>query len=221
MNLKKTKVLSNLNHPFYIDHTQLEIVEEYVYLGHKIKLGRQNQTADLNRRTGLAWAAFSKMKHILKNKDVPLCLKKKVFNACILPVFTYGIETCTLSKASASKLAVTQRAMERAMLGISLRDRVRNDEIRRKTKVDDVIKRALTLKWRWAGHVARGDENKWTKRLLCWRPRSSTRSAGRPQMRWRDDIVGFAGVTWMRSAQDRQEWRVKEEAYIQQWMAKG
>jgi hypothetical protein len=36
------------------------------------------------------------------------------------------------------KLNVTQRAMERAMLGVSLRDRIRNDEIRERTKVTDI-----------------------------------------------------------------------------------
>ena len=35
-------------------------------------------------------------------------------------------------------LKVTQRAMERAMLGVSLHDRIRNEEIRRKTKVIDI-----------------------------------------------------------------------------------
>ena len=148
-------------------------------------------------------------------------MKRKVFDACILPVFTYGAETMTLTKASVNKLSVTQRAMERAMLGISLRDRVRNQVIRARSKVKDVAEVVLALKWRWVGHVARDDEDKWTKRLLCWRPRTSSRNAGRPQLRWRDDLVRFAGPTWMRNAQNRTEWRGREEAYIQHWMATG
>ncbi|XP_048522724.1 uncharacterized protein LOC125504564 [Dendroctonus ponderosae] len=45
--------------------------------------------------------------------------------------------------------------MERSMLGISLRDKIRNTEIRRKTKVKDMIEHVAELKWQWAGHVAR------------------------------------------------------------------
>ncbi|CAH2245459.1 jg8713 [Pararge aegeria aegeria] len=45
--------------------------------------------------------------------------------------------------------------MERAMLGVSLRDKVRNDEIRRRTKVTDIAQRISKLKWQWAGHVCR------------------------------------------------------------------
>ncbi|KAI8425160.1 hypothetical protein MSG28_006989 [Choristoneura fumiferana] len=49
---------------------------------------------------------------------------------CVLPVMTYGSETWALTMGLMRKLKVTQRAMERAMLGVSLRDRIRNDDIR-------------------------------------------------------------------------------------------
>jgi len=38
-----------------------------------------------------------------------------------------------LTKASAKKLKVTQRKMERSMLGVSLGDHIRNEELRRRT----------------------------------------------------------------------------------------
>ena len=40
------------------------------------------------------------------------------------------------------------------MLGISLRDRRRNEDIRAETKVTDVIGKIAELKWNWAGHIA-------------------------------------------------------------------
>jgi hypothetical protein len=51
---------------------------------------------------------------------------------------TYGTETWPLTMGLIRRLNVTQRAMERAMLGVSLRDRIRNDENRKRTKVTDV-----------------------------------------------------------------------------------
>lgn len=57
-------------------------------------------------------------------------------------------ETLTLTKQSTNKLRVTQRAMERAMLGISRRDKVTNTIIRQRTKVTDIIKRITQAKWR-------------------------------------------------------------------------
>ena len=47
-----------------------------------------------------------------------------------------------------------ETALSRAMLGVSLRDRNRNEEIRRGTKVPDIIARRITkLKWQWTVHV--------------------------------------------------------------------
>jgi hypothetical protein len=101
------------------------------------------------------------------------------------------------------------------MLGISRRDRIRNDEIRARTGVDDVVTRILRLKWRWAGHVAR-DYVKWPKAVMQWRPRETKRSAGRAQIRWHDDVMTMVGKSWMRVA-----WKSLEEAYAQEWASKG
>lgn len=54
-------------------------------------------------------------RHILKS-DLPICLKRKLFNQRVLPVLTYGAETLTLSKKAVQKIKVAQHAMERVKL---------------------------------------------------------------------------------------------------------
>lgn len=44
--------------------------------------------------------------------------------------------------------------MERIILGISLRDRIQNNEIRTKTKITDIMQRMAIFKWQWMGHIA-------------------------------------------------------------------
>jgi hypothetical protein len=63
----------------------------------------------------------------------------------MLPVMTYGTETWPLTMCLIRRLHVTQRAMERAKLGVSLRNRIRNDEIRNRTKVTDIARRILAV----------------------------------------------------------------------------
>ncbi|CAH2226669.1 jg22139, partial [Pararge aegeria aegeria] len=58
-------------------------------------------------------------------------------------------------------LICSKRSMERAMLGVSLRDRIRNDEIRRRTKVTDTAQRISKLKWQLAGRVRRRTDGSW------------------------------------------------------------
>ncbi|CAH2235763.1 jg7621 [Pararge aegeria aegeria] len=67
--------------------------------------------------------AFGKLRDIFSSK-IPQCLKTKVFEQCVLPVMTYGTEIWPLTMGLIRRLRVTQRAMERAMLGVSLRDQI-------------------------------------------------------------------------------------------------
>ncbi|KAI8423169.1 hypothetical protein MSG28_014224 [Choristoneura fumiferana] len=113
------------------------------------------------------------------------------------------------------------RAMERGMLGVSLRDRIRNTEIRRRTKVTDIAGKICKLKWQWAGHIARRTDNRWGRKVLEWRPRTGRRSIGRPPTRWTDDIVRVAGNRRMQVASCRSLWRSKGEAFVQQWTSSG
>jgi hypothetical protein len=48
-----------------------------------------------------------------------MSLKTKVFDQCVLPVMRYGTETWSLTVGLIKRLKVTQRAMERAMLGVT------------------------------------------------------------------------------------------------------
>ena len=83
-----------------------------------------------------------------------------------------------------NRLRVAQRAMERSMLGVSLLDRIRNEEIRRRTNVTDIALRVSKLKWQWAGHIARRTDNRWGRKVLEWQPRAGRCSVGRPPTRW-------------------------------------
>jgi hypothetical protein len=79
---------------------------------------------------------------------------------------TYGAESWTLTARLVHKFKVAQRAMERAMLGVSLRDRIRNELMRQRTKVTNIAHHINTLKWQWAGHISCRTDYRWGKRVL-------------------------------------------------------
>ncbi|CAH2261012.1 jg10790 [Pararge aegeria aegeria] len=76
----------------------------------------------------------------------------------------------------------------RAMLGVSLSDRIRNVEIRRRTRITDIAQRVAKLMWQWAGHIVRRKDGRRDPKVLEWQPRTGKRSVGRPPTRWTDDI---------------------------------
>ncbi|CAH2235313.1 jg5883 [Pararge aegeria aegeria] len=47
------------------------------------------------------------------------------------------------------------------MLGVSLRDQIRNEEIRGRNTVTNIAQRVAKLKWQWAGHIARRTDGRW------------------------------------------------------------
>ena len=90
----------------------------------------------------------------------------------------------------------------------------------KRTKIINIIEYTLKQKWKWAGHIARLEDNRWTKRCTEWQPRRGKRSRGRPSRRWQDDITEKEGTTWIRKATDRRQWKTLMEGYILQWMDK-
>ena len=222
MNLSKTKTMSNAfisPQKITIGMDELEAVCSYTYLGQVITMNGSIME-EINNRVKLAWRAFGRNSAIFKS-GLPICLKRKVFDQCILPVLTYASETWTLTNRTVRKLQTTQRSMERCMLGFTRRDRKRNTWIREQTKVTDVICRVKKLKWNWVGHLARRNDDRWTTKVLYWIPRDKKRPRKRPQSRWRDEIVKFVGAEWRRSAENRAGWKHLGEAFILQWIDNG
>ena len=72
------------------------------------------------------------------------------------------------------------------------------------------------MKWSWAGHINRLNDDRWTSRVTAWRPYDKKRRQGRPAKRWRDDLDKYwIDTMWQRTAQDRVIWRRHAEAFAQ------
>ena len=72
---------------------------------------------------------------------------------------------------------------------------------------------------RWAGHVARMDEERGVYRILLGKP-EGRRPLGRPRFRWVDNNrmdlqeVGCGCIEWIGLAQDRDRWRTLVSAVM-------
>ena len=100
----KTKFMTNYesNCNIKIDNELIEEVEEYKYLGQVVDPS-QNMETEINARIRAAWSSFGKNKEIFTDKEIPLCLKRKLYNQCVLPTLTYGCETWAITKAIMKK----------------------------------------------------------------------------------------------------------------------
>ena len=134
INRTKTKLMINNNisaTPVKLE--EIELTTECIYLGQKISLQEPNQASEIKRRAQLGWVAFGKL-HTIMRSNLPMSMKKKAFNQCVLLTMTYACETWATTKRMDNKLRVTQRAMERLMAGVTKKDHIRKTELRRKPK---------------------------------------------------------------------------------------
>jgi len=101
----------------------------------------------------------------------------------------------------------------RGILGITWRDKVTNEEIRKRTGQTLLEKMIRDRRLRWLGHVTRMDEVRIPKQTLQWEVAGFKRRPGRPRINWRDTVnkdLQRVGLTWGEveaSAKDRQTWR--------------
>lgn len=212
INRDKTKIMTNRDKKLIsITSVPMEYVEEYVYLGHLISF-RSCTEKEIKRRIKVTWNKYWSMKEIFKG-DIPIKLKTKAMNICLMPCLTYACQTWPLTKMNLHKIKTCQRGIERSFLKIKLNNRIRSLDIRSKTKANDAVEQVLTLKWKWAGHIQRVRDKRWSQTVTNWSPIYKKRKRGRPQKRWSDDIVETAGAFWPRTAQDRERWQNLEEAF--------
>uniref|UniRef100_A0A7I4Z666 Reverse transcriptase n=1 Tax=Haemonchus contortus TaxID=6289 RepID=A0A7I4Z666_HAECO len=83
------------------------------------------------------------------------------------------------------------------MLGIFLFTQVQNrsSELRRRTKVRYAVEYAENSKIRWAGHVMRYSDDRWTN-VTDWIPRDVKRTLGRPPARYVKRTLGRPPARW-------------------------
>ncbi|CAI5441711.1 unnamed protein product [Caenorhabditis angaria] len=193
INESKTKSMRNrfaTSSPITIANTPIGNVEEYVYLGRQ--LNPPNEILpEIHRRRRAGWAAF---KSIEQATDSMTCqkTKAKLFDQTVLPALCYGAETWTLTKKNSEALRVSHAALERRLVGIKLSEQrergIHQEDIRRLSQVKDPLKHIRQQKLRWAGHIARRTDSRWTTTTLEWCPKDWKRPVGRPPMRWSDEL---------------------------------
>ena len=86
-----------------------------------------------------------------------------------------------------------------------------------KGKLVDWVQEQRRRKWRWAGHVARRRDGRWTRWMLGWQPVRGFRAPGRPVTRWEDSLVNFMrgrGQSWLELAEDREASGALEDDYV-------
>ena len=188
--------------------------KEFKYLGVKIKSTGGIQD-EITERINKYSRQFHLLYPILKERHIPIEIKRLIYTTVLIPTLTYGAETWTLTTKDVSRLVAAEMKPIRLILGKTIRDRIRNEELRGRLEVISLETRIEQAKLRWLGHVERMEEGRIPKMIFSWIP-NGRRLTGRPRKRWKDSIQEI--LTKFRMGrlnrleeegifQDRVEWR--------------
>ena len=148
------------------------------------------------------------MSGVILDKKMPLKLKLKIYKTIIRPVLLYGGETWALRKKEEQLLERTEMRMIRWMAGISLRERMESEDIRRMCGICNIKQKAREARLRYFGHVMRREEDDPTKKARNM-PVEGRRSVGRQRIRWMDVVKRDISEIGLEEDEvwDRGKWR--------------
>ena len=120
-----------------MQYVQLPQVTEFKYLGSTLQSDGGMRT-EITKRTQCGWNNWRKMSGVLCDKRIPPRVKGKIHKMIVQPAMLYGMETVPITRSHVKKLEVTEMKMCRWACGHTLRDHVRNENIKERPKVESI-----------------------------------------------------------------------------------
>src|SRR6201990_197648 len=217
LNKQKTEVMAVTRDRETIDiriqGEEIRQVISFVYLG--ITFEEQGQIErEMTRRIDKFTRNVGMLYPILRERAVPVKVKVTIYCSILRPILTYGSECWSLNTNQKAKVEAAEMKVLRLIRGVTRRDRVRSESIRRDLGVLPVLTVVERNQLRWYGHMKRMNEERLPRRLYDHVPLGS-RPVGRPRKRWRDAVSEavrrrgreLAEVEEQRMYEDRETWR--------------
>ena len=119
-------------------------------------------------------------KSIGSDRRLPARVKGKVYSSVVRPAMAYGLETVAVTKKQVEEIKVAEMKMLRFAMGVTGKDKIRNEYIRSTIKVERLGMKMRESRVRWYGHVMRRDQ-KYVGRKIMEMELPGKRRRGRPK----------------------------------------
>ena len=121
----------------------------------------------------------------------------------------YGLETVAVTKKQVEEMEVAEMKMLRFAMGVTRKDKIRNEYIRSTIKVERLGMKMREGRLRWYGHVMRRDQD-YVGRKMMEMKLPGKRRRGRPKRKFLDIVKEDIGEVGAKKAdvEDRKMWRM-------------
>ena len=155
---------------------------------------------------------MARLKPIWKTNNISVSSKVRLLRSLVMAIFLYACESWTLTVELERRINAFEMRCFRRLLGISYRDRISNDEIKRRISSEigtyvDLLTTIKRKKLKWYGHVTRSSG---LSKTILQGTVNGSRRRGRQKKKWEDNITEWTGLelrNTLRSAECRNEWR--------------
>jgi hypothetical protein len=169
-NIKTKSVAKCGNHiqkvKIIINNNPIEQVSEFKYLGYLIsgyKSDLEDKIQTYNKINGVIRRHFG--------KQITKETKLRIHNITAKTALKFGSEAWMLKKRDARRLEAAQMKFLRHLLGITELDRERNQSVREKPGVPNIVLEIKQYQREWLQHVERMNTDRIPKQTLKYRPK--------------------------------------------------
>ena len=164
---------------------------------------------EVKKRVQAGWNGLRRVSGVICDKRLPARVKGKVYSSVVRPAMVYGLETVAVTKKQVEEMEVAEMKMLRFTMGVTRKDKIRNEHIRSTVKVERLGMKMREARLRWYGHVMRRDQE-YVGRKMMEMELPGKRRRGRPKRRFLDVVkedMKEVGVKEM-DIEDRKMWRM-------------
>jgi hypothetical protein len=144
---------------------------------------------NVSRRIKAGWLKWRQASGVLYDSRVPLKLKVKFYRTTIRPAMLYGAECWPTKRRHVQQLSIAEMRMLQWICGHIRRDRVQNDNIRKRLGVAPVEEKLVQHRLRWFGHIQqRPPAEAPIHNGVIRRTGNEKRGRGRPNLTWEEFV---------------------------------
>ena len=137
--------------------------KNFKYLGATVS--SDGRCEEVTRKIHAGWMSWKKVSGVLCDRKLSTRVKGKMYKSVVRLAMLYGMETVAVAERQVGKIEVAQLEMVRWVLGVTRKDKIRNEYVRGTAKIAKLEDKLLD-----AGHAgmdSRKEEEKatWEKRL--------------------------------------------------------
>ena len=187
--------------------TKVPRVKEFKYLESMVQESGSCER-EVKKRVQAGWNGWRKVPAVICDRSLPARVKGKVYSSVARPALMYGLETVAVTKKQVKEMEVAKMKMLRFAMGVTRKDKIRNEYIRGTVKVEWLGMKMREGRLRWYGHVMRKDQE-YVGRKIMEMELPGKRKRGNSKRRFYDVVKEDMGEVGAKETdvENRTAWR--------------